>query len=114
MRPGSHDCTPPVQVFKATLNGVSPVAVKVLKDQSMSSRETFWREVALLKSLRNSNVVQFQVGPSPAGDAQACHRGCLRAMHEAQMISTHRTLRGYSPRGQGAKHVAANLLVLQF
>ena len=49
-------------MFKATLNGVSPVAVKVLKDQSLASRDVFWREVALLKSLRNSNIVQFQVG----------------------------------------------------
>ena len=52
-----------MQVLKATLNGVSPVAIKVLKDQSLASREVFWREVAMLKSLRNSNIVQFQVGP---------------------------------------------------
>lgn len=49
-------------MYKAILNGVSPVAVKVLKDQSLGSRDAFWREVALLKSLRNSNIVQFQVG----------------------------------------------------
>ena len=43
------------------LKGVIPVAVKVLKDQSYTSREEFQREVGLLKSLHNSNIVQFQV-----------------------------------------------------
>ena len=42
------------------LKGVIPVAVKVLKDQSYTSREEFQREVGLLKSLHNSNIVQFQ------------------------------------------------------
>ena len=49
------------QVYKAMLKGVIPVAVKVLKDQSYTSREEFQREVGLLKSLHNSNIVQFQV-----------------------------------------------------
>ena len=52
------------QVLKATMNGVSPVAVKVLKDASGPSREAFWREMALLMSLRHSNIVQFQVSPA--------------------------------------------------
>lgn len=43
------------------LKGVNPVAVKVLRDQSYTSREDFSREVALLKSLHNSHIVQFQV-----------------------------------------------------
>jgi len=47
-------------VYKAMLKGVIPVAVKVLKDQSYTSREEFQREVGLLKSLHNSNIVQFQ------------------------------------------------------
>lgn len=43
------------------LKGVNPVAVKVLRDQSYTSRDEFSKEVALLKALHNSNVVQFQV-----------------------------------------------------
>ena len=43
------------------LKGVNPVAVKVLRDQSYTSRDEFGREVALLKALHNSNIVQFQV-----------------------------------------------------
>lgn len=49
------------EVYKAMLKGVNPVAVKVLRDQSYTSREEFSREVALLKALHNSNIVQFQV-----------------------------------------------------
>ena len=52
------------QVYKAMLKGVIPVAVKVLKDQSYTSREEFQREVALLKALHNSNIVQFQARPA--------------------------------------------------
>mmetsp|Transcript_18116 Transcript_18116/g.54546 ORF Transcript_18116/g.54546 Transcript_18116/m.54546 type:complete len:1319 (+) Transcript_18116:310-4266(+) len=48
------------EVYKAMLKGVNPVAVKVLRDQSYTSREEFSREVALLKALHNSNIVQFQ------------------------------------------------------
>lgn len=48
------------EVYKALLKGVNPVAVKVLRDQSYTSREDFSREVALLKSLYNSHIVQFQ------------------------------------------------------
>ncbi len=43
------------------LKGVNPVAVKVLRDQSYTSRDEFSKEVALLKALHNSNIVQFQV-----------------------------------------------------
>ena len=50
-----------LQVYKAMLKGVNPVAVKVLRDQSYTSRDEFGREVALLKALHNSNIVQFQV-----------------------------------------------------
>ena len=46
------------------LKGVNPVAVKVLRDQSYTSRDEFSREVALLKALHNSNIVQFQVRPA--------------------------------------------------
>ena len=49
-----------LQVYKATLKGVNPVAVKVLRDQSYTSRDEFSKEVALLKALHNSNIVQFQ------------------------------------------------------
>lgn len=46
------------------LKGVNPVAVKVLRDQSYTSRDEFSKEVALLKALHNSNIVQFQVRAS--------------------------------------------------
>ncbi len=59
------------EVYKATLKGVNPVAVKVLRDQSYTSREDFSREVALLKALHNSNIVQFQVGRPPSAGAAA-------------------------------------------
>lgn len=58
-------------MYKATLKGVNPVAVKVLRDQSYTSREDFSREVALLKALHNSNIVQFQVGRPPSAGAAA-------------------------------------------
>jgi hypothetical protein len=48
------------EVYKAMLKGVNPVAVKVLRDQSYTSRDEFSKEVALLKALHNSNIVQFQ------------------------------------------------------
>ena len=64
------------QVYKAMLRNAIPVAVKVLKDQSYTSREEFQREVGLLKSLHNSNIVQFQV-PRPCSRPSAgvteCH-----------------------------------------
>ena len=50
-----------LQVYKALLRGVNPVAVKVLRDHSYTSRDEFGREVGLLKTLHNSNIVQFQV-----------------------------------------------------
>jgi hypothetical protein len=50
-----------LQVYKAMLKGVNPVAVKVLRDQSYTSRDEFGKEVGLLKTLHNSNIVQFQV-----------------------------------------------------
>jgi serine/threonine protein kinase len=53
------------QVFLAKLKGMSLVAVKRLSpeqsDQSVLRREEFVREVALLKSLSNPHIVQFQV-----------------------------------------------------
>jgi hypothetical protein len=48
------------EVYKAMLKGVNPVAVKVLRDQSYTSRDEFGKEVGLLKTLHNSNIVQFQ------------------------------------------------------
>ena len=50
-----------LQVYKALLRGVNPVAVKVLRDHSYTSRDEFGREVGLLRTLHNSNIVQFQV-----------------------------------------------------
>lgn len=64
-----------LQVYKAMLKGVNPVAVKVLRDQSYTSRDEFGKEVALLKALHNSNIVQFQVSMTrPAGTAPLAER----------------------------------------
>ena len=65
------------------LKGVIPVAVKVLKDQSYTSREEFQREVGLLKSLHNSNIVQFQVWRLPT---TRCH--ALLAVHPSRRPSS--------------------------
>eukprot|EP00884_Botryococcus_braunii_P007070 jgi/Botrbrau1/16364/Bobra.0372s0003.1 len=46
------------KVLKGIRDGVHDVALKISK--SNVSREAFLREVALLKSCRNSNIVQFQ------------------------------------------------------
>lgn len=81
-----------MQVYKAMLKGVNPVAVKVLRDQSYTSRDEFGKEVGLLKTLHNSNIVQFQVRcfwERQAAVPQTCpahrrvawassHNGCLR------------------------------------
>lgn len=50
------------QVHLAMLKGVIPVAVKQLKADHHNpvQHEAFMREVALLKELNNSNIVQFQ------------------------------------------------------
>jgi hypothetical protein len=57
----AHPCA--AQVFLATLKGAIPVAVKKLHASSSDpvQREEFVREVAMLKELNNSNIVQFQV-----------------------------------------------------
>jgi hypothetical protein len=78
-----------LQVYKAMLKGVNPVAVKVLRDQSYTSRDEFGKEVGLLKTLHNSNIVQFQVRrpcasqpccscADPPQGGSSCHNSCLR------------------------------------
>lgn len=53
----------PLQVFKALLNGVEPVALKILgsrdaqPDPEVQVRAT--RELELLRDCRNPNIVQF-------------------------------------------------------
>ena len=58
----------PVQVYKAIRGGVTVVAVKVMgetaaeqrqADRVMQQQELFEREIHILKSCRDRNVVQF-------------------------------------------------------
>ena len=51
------------QVYRAMLGGMTQVAVKVLheRDEDIS----FAREIAILRSCRHSNIVQFLVGRHP-------------------------------------------------
>ena len=57
-----------VQVYKATRGGVATVAVKVMGETQagqrqanklMEQQELFQREIHLLKSCRDKNIVQF-------------------------------------------------------
>jgi Protein tyrosine and serine/threonine kinase len=47
------------QVYKAVRGGVTTVAVKKMKLTSDRQREEFLKEVAILKGLRDGNIVQF-------------------------------------------------------
>lgn len=47
------------QVFKAVLDGSTIVAVKFVQGQSSKEQQRFEREVAILKGLRHTNIVQF-------------------------------------------------------
>ena len=49
-----------MQVYKAVLGGSSVVAVKVLHETDEAA--DFGQEIAILRSCRHSNIVQFQVG----------------------------------------------------
>lgn len=48
-------------MYKAVLGGVQTVAVKVLQGQEPGEQAKFCREVAILRSCRNSHIVQFLV-----------------------------------------------------
>ena len=53
------------QVYKAMKDGVSPVAVKVFpSNASQVQMEDFQREVIILKSCRDRNIVQVQHAPT--------------------------------------------------
>ncbi len=54
---------PGAQVFKAVRGGVQFVAVKVLHDLSEEQSSSFGHEIAVLKSCRHPNIVQFQARP---------------------------------------------------
>jgi hypothetical protein len=49
------------KVYKAQLHGVQTVAVKLLSTRSPEQLVKFSNEITILKSCRNSNIVQFQV-----------------------------------------------------
>ncbi len=51
-------------MFKAVRGGVQVVAVKVLHDMSEEQSANFGHEIAVLKSCRHPNIVQFQARPS--------------------------------------------------
>jgi len=51
---------PAAQVYKAIKDGVTPVAVKVFPSNATDvQQEEFQREVVILKSCRDRNIVQF-------------------------------------------------------
>lgn len=56
-----------LQVYKGIWQGNTPVAVKFVTGHSPKEQQRFRNEVAILKSLRHVNIVQF-LGASLAGD----------------------------------------------
>eukprot|EP00884_Botryococcus_braunii_P017069 jgi/Botrbrau1/4045/Bobra.152_3s0006.1 len=46
-------------VYRALMNGVQPVAVKVMESQDTYARQAVAREIAILKDSRNPHIVQF-------------------------------------------------------
>lgn len=58
---------PGSQVYKGIWQGNTPVAVKFVTGHSPKEQQRFRNEVAILKSLRHVNIVQF-LGASMAGD----------------------------------------------
>ena len=48
-----------MQVYKGLRSGVQPVAVKVLKEHTPKQLADFQREIHILRSLHDTNVVQF-------------------------------------------------------
>ncbi len=56
-----------LQVYKGIWQGNTPVAVKFVTGHSPKEQQRFRNEVAILKSLRHVNIVQF-LGASMAGD----------------------------------------------
>ena len=91
-----------VQVYRAVLSGMTSVAVKVLHEHDEDMN--FGREIAILRSCRHSNIVQFlvrthgsfqcsQVLPSatpPLQPSAPCRRRIQQALslrpHHAQAI----------------------------
>ena len=70
------------QVYKAVLGGVQTVAVKMLAgQQDPAAQAKFCREVAILRSCRNSNIVQFQVCRARSWSGTAAHRRHLTLEH---------------------------------
>ena len=56
-----------LQVYKGVWQGNTPVAVKFVTGHSPKEQQRFRNEVAILKSLRHVNIVQF-LGASLTGD----------------------------------------------
>jgi serine/threonine protein kinase len=55
-----------LQVYRAMLQGSTPVAVKFVSGHSPKEQSRFKNEVEILKGLRHTNIVQF-LGASFAG-----------------------------------------------
>ena len=62
---GNEGCA--AQVYKGVWQGNTPVAVKFVTGHSPKEQQRFRNEVAILKSLRHVNIVQF-LGASLTGD----------------------------------------------
>jgi serine/threonine protein kinase len=56
-----------VQVYRATLQGSTPVAVKFVSGHSPKEQTRFRNEVDILKGLRHTNIVQFLGASLAAG-----------------------------------------------
>ena len=107
------------QVYKALRNGAQTVAVKVIKNapqpeaqqqQSATTLSEFRREVAILRSCRDPNVVSFLVrwGRGAGVGAGAVHVRCSQPHHAAASAAAAASLQGACLTDDGA------LLVLEY
>lgn len=77
-----------LQVYKGLLHGIETVAIKVSTEQTTKQLLRFAREVEVLKSLYNGNVVRFL--------------GANLQMHQAMMVME------YMPNGDLYQQIAAD------
>ena len=64
---------PGLQVYKGVWQGNTPVAVKFVTGHSPKEQQRFRNEVAILKSLRHVNIVQFLGASLTGGPDHAGH-----------------------------------------
>lgn len=88
-------------MLKGLWKGVLPVAIKLLHDQTREKQREFIKEIAILKSLRSTNIVQFQVGHGLSA-ALACSSACVQ--HHAWCSSKiFRPDEGWMCRGRASR-----------